>query len=58
MGIYLGQSDKLKLSVNNNICHVIIPSPMPITEGIVLMSADNYILKDLNGIYLTVKEDE
>jgi hypothetical protein len=35
----------------------IIPSN-PITNNQKLLSSDNYILKDKNGIYLTVKKED
>ena len=61
MGLYLGKSTKLKINSSNGvILRLNIPtvSPSPIVGGVMLKSSDNYILKDLNGIYLTVKEDK
>lgn len=61
MGLYLGSSAKLKInSSKNGILRLNIPviPSSPIVNGVMLKSLDNYILKDLNGIYLTVKEDK
>lgn len=53
MALYLG-SEKIKIMSSDNIYHLIIPSPIP---NNVLLSLDNYILKDANGVYLVAKED-
>lgn len=61
MGLYLGSSAKLKIiSSKDGILRLNIPivSPSPIVNGVMLKSSDNYILKDLNGIYLIAKEDK
>lgn len=61
MGIYLGRSGKLKInSSNGGILRLNIPttSSSPIVNSNILKSLDNYILKDLNGLYLIVKEDK
>lgn len=58
MGLYIGNSEKLKISLFNDICNLIIPSSSPITNGIILLSSDDFILKDSKGIYLTAKETE
>lgn len=59
MALYLGSSDKLKINaIDGGIYHIIIPSFPTIVNGIMLLSSDNFILKDSNGIYLTSKEDE
>ena len=47
MGLYLGNSENLKVNLNNTI-----------TNGIRLLSSDNYTLKDSNGLYLTVKDGD
>lgn len=33
-------------------------SSIPITNGIRLFSFDDYMLKDINGLFLTAKEDD
>ena len=57
MAIYLGNGEKLKINFNNTSCHFIISTPMPELKDTILLSFDNYILKDSNGVYLTTKED-
>lgn len=58
MALYIGR-EKLKMSFNDNkSCRLNIPSSVPITNGIRLLSSDNLMLKDLKGLYLTVKESE
>ena len=58
MGLYLGDSRKLKLILNGVTYCLNIFSETPILDGVRLLSSDNYILKDKNGLYLTVKESE
>lgn len=58
MGLYLGNSEKLKIITPSGVCNLIIYSQNPITNGIILLSSDNYILKDSDGVYLTAKESE
>lgn len=57
MALYLGNSEKLKININNTICTLKLFSEVPILNGARLLSSENYILKDSNGIYITVKED-
>jgi hypothetical protein len=59
MGIYIGSSKKHKISSSNGgIFRLNIPSSTPITNGIRLLTTDNYILQDKNGIYITAKEEK
>lgn len=58
MALYLGSSDKLKINLDNAVYCLNIFSTIPILNGIKLLSSDNYILKDSNGLYLTLKEGE
>ncbi len=58
MSLYLGNSEKLKVNLNSVIYIFKSFSENPITNGIRLLSSDNYTLKDFNGIYLTVKEGD
>jgi len=55
MALYLGNKI-FKIILNNTIYNLIVSSS--ITNGINLLSSDNYILKDINGILLTAKESE
>ena len=58
MAIYVGRT-KCKLILSGDICNIDIYSPIPITNGVRLLSSDDYTLKDINGLYLTtIKEDE
>ena len=57
MALYLG-SEKVKINLDGILYNLNLYSEKPITNGIMLLSSDGYILKDLNGLYLTVKEDE
>lgn len=58
MGLYLGNSENLKVNLNNIIYHFNLFAEIPITNGIRLLSSDNYTLKDSNGLYLTVKDGD
>ena len=58
MGLYLGDSGKLKLILDNVVYRLNIFSETIILNGVKLLSSDNYILKDSNNVYLTVKESE
>lgn len=58
MALYLGSSEKLKININGVAYILNLISKTPITSGIKLLSSENYILKDSNGLYLTAKENE
>lgn len=58
MAIYLGSSEKLKIMIDNISYNLIIAPSHHIFNGIKLLTYDNLILKDSNGVYLTAKEDE
>ena len=57
MALYLG-GNKQKFNVGNSSYHTNFYSSKNIVNGVVLKSKDNYMLKDKNGLYLTVKEGE
>ena len=57
MALYLGR-DKVKINLDNIIYCLNLFSKIPITNGIRLLSFENYLLKDSNGLYITTKEDE
>lgn len=57
MGLYLGNSTKLKVIVNGSLVRLNVPS-LSLPNGIMLKSSDGYILKSLNERYLTAKEDK
>lgn len=58
MALYLGSSENLKIFLNGILYYLNLYSETPITNNIRLLSSDGYILKDSNGLYLTVKESE
>lgn len=57
MALYLG-GDKLKINLDGIVYCLNLISQTPILNGIKLLSSENYILKDSNGLYLTAKESE
>ena len=54
MALHLGNSEKLKVYLNHTQYRLNIYSSDPIINGIKSLSSDGYILKDLDGMYLTV----
>lgn len=57
MALHLG-SEKLRVNVNGAVYQLNLFTTTPITNGVRLLSSENYILKDANGLYLTTKEGE
>jgi hypothetical protein len=57
MALYLVTS-KVKINSDGSVCALNFYTINPIVNGIVLSSFDGYVLKDLNGLYLTAKESE
>ena len=58
MALYLGNSEKLKINLNGVVYNLNLYSTEVILNGVILISSNDYILKDINGLYLTVKESE
>lgn len=58
MALYLGSDKKRKIYLNGVMYKLNLFSEIPILNGIKLLSSDGYILKDINGLYLTVKDGE
>ena len=58
MALYIGK-DKVKINLADGKSYnsTLITKELPLPNGIVL-SFDEYILKDLNGLYLITKESE
>lgn len=53
MALYLGSSEKLKIKLGDNVVYSIsIFSALPTIEEVILLSSDNCLLKDSNGLYL------
>ena len=57
MALYIGSS-KVKIITDNVAYKLNLYSSIPITNGILLKTSDDYILKYSNGLYITTKEDE
>lgn len=58
MALYLG-SDKIKININGIVYNLnLFSSSNPIVNGVILLSSDDYILKDSNNLFVTAKEDE
>ena len=57
MALYFG-SEKQKIVLDGVVYCLNLFSEIPIVNGIMLLSSDDYILKDVNGLYLTAKESE
>lgn len=57
MALYLGE-DKVKINLNGVAYCLNLFSIAPITNGVLLLSSEGYILKDFNKVYLTSKEGE
>lgn len=58
MALYLGNQEVNLHLKDLLVCLNIISPTTPITDVIRLLSSDNYVLKDLNDIYLIPKEGE
>lgn len=58
MALYLGSGDKIKIFLNGSQCRLNLLSTPLIITGTKLLTSDNYILKDSNGVYLIPKESE
>lgn len=58
MALYLGSSEKQKIVLNGTTYYLNLLTKVIVVNGDRLLSSDNYILKDSNGLYLTVKESE
>lgn len=57
MGLYMG-STKIKITLDNIKYFLNLYSSVPIVNNVLLLSSDNYILKDSNNLYLTAEEAE
>lgn len=58
MALYIG-SKKGRLRLGDISKHINFYSTIvPMIDGIILLSSDNYTLKDKNGLYLTAKDGE
>lgn len=57
MALYLG-NEKVKINLSNVIYNLNLFSALPTIEEVVLQTSDGYLLKDFNGLYLSIKEGE
>lgn len=58
MALYLGDNEKFNLIINGVVYKPCVVISKPVADLIKLLSKDNLILTDSNGIYLTAKESE
>lgn len=58
MALYLGRSEQQKVILNGVVYRFNLYSTTLITNGIRLLSSDDYILKSSDGYYLTANESE
>lgn len=58
MALHLGSSEKIKIIQGGTLIRFNIYSINIVTNGVRLLSSEDYILKDSNDIYLTAKEDD
>ena len=56
MGLHLGSSAELRIYSNNLVYALCIPTIPSATKRVGLLSFDNYMLADLNGVYLLPKD--
>lgn len=56
MALYFGSS-KVNVTLNNLKYILNLYSSAPVTNGTVLKSSDNYILKDSKGLFLTTLKE-
>lgn len=58
MALYLGNKGKVKVILSGIVYYLNLYTAAPITNGVRLLSLDNYILKDSKGLYIIAKESE
>lgn len=58
MALYLGESEKLNIYINGIRYKLNLYIDEIIEERNALLSSDNFILLDSNGLYLVAKESE
>lgn len=57
MALYFG-SEKVEIHLNGVLYDLNSFFKTPTLNGVLLLSSDDYIIKDVNGLYLTAKEEE
>jgi hypothetical protein len=59
MALYIGSSEKQKVFLNEVKYKFNIYIKGSVVDNVIrLLSSDNYILKDINGLYLIAKESD
>lgn len=58
MALYLGNKGKQKINLNGNAYYLNLFSSTLMLNGIRLLTSDDYLLRDCNGLYLTAKDGE
>ena len=58
MGLYLGNSKSLKVTIDNKKHRFNIPDILSLLNGVVLIDKNGCILKDKNMTYLLEKDGE
>lgn len=59
MALYLGgNGEKIKIIQGGSLIRFNVFTTQPITNGVRLLSSDDYTLKDSNNIFLTAKEED
>lgn len=58
MAVYLGSDGQRKVILNNVVYCLNLTPETSIIYGIKLLSLDDYILRDVNGLYLTSKDGD
>jgi hypothetical protein len=56
MALFLG-NDKVKIYLDGISYKLNLYSTIPITNGVLLLSADGCLLKDLNGLFITAEKE-
>ena len=53
MALYLGNS-KVKVNINGVAYRFNLYADPPITNGLRLLTSEDFVIKDVNGVYITV----
>lgn len=56
MALYLGK-DKVQIIIDGIKYTLNLFSEIPIINGTIASTSDGYVLKDANGLYITLKEE-
>lgn len=58
MILRIGSSNGLQIHLGDKVWRINPITAGPILEGVMLLSSNDFILTDSNGLYLTAKEEE